>query len=61
MNKLNTIRDKVIKEGFPELMKEDIRVEYKKIKRCINGIWGTNRWVSYHILRRNKPKTNIPP
>ena len=35
MVNLNELRDRVISRGFPELMAEDIHVEYKKLKDAL--------------------------
>jgi hypothetical protein len=35
MNNLNELRDQVISRGFPELMAEDIQVEYKELKDAL--------------------------
>jgi hypothetical protein len=35
MNNLEEIRDEVIRKGFPELMAEDVQIEYKPLKDAI--------------------------
>lgn len=62
MNNLSEIRDKVIKSGFPELMSEDIQVEYKKLEDAVfecGGLTEEGFYIEVDKSMENAPESVI--
>lgn len=63
MNNLQTLRDQVIRRGFPELLADDIQIEYKHLKDALLE-YGSLTGEGYYIevdesLQNSSPKVLI--